>query len=281
MQTVPVIILNYNSSGDCEKCIKFLQRQSGVCAHIIVVDNYSSGQDLAHIREVCKKFNCTLIENRENRGYNAGNNIGLRYAAKQEYEFALIANPDMEFPQTDYLATLIAAMQKDQSVAVIGSDIVSPNGQHQNPMRRDGEWQESWWWFGELLKIRKSHSEIGSATTRYCDKVSGCCLLVRMDFMREIGFFDENVFLYCEEAILSRQVEGAGKRILYLADAQAVHAHIPSQKGDPTKRFRNWLRSRRYFIRHYNGESVFSRAMMNLSAFLYANIFILKAKLKR
>ena len=47
-----------------------------------------------------------------------GNNVGLRYAAEKGYDFALIANPDMEFPQTNYLSNLLVQMQSDDDIVV-------------------------------------------------------------------------------------------------------------------------------------------------------------------
>ena len=38
---VAVIVLNYNSSTDCRKCISDLKRQEGVELEIIIVDNCS------------------------------------------------------------------------------------------------------------------------------------------------------------------------------------------------------------------------------------------------
>ena len=135
---IAIIILNYNSSADCCKCIGYLKAQQGVEQEIIVVDNCSRDEEREAVELLCKEQGCTFIANRENKGYNAGNNIGLLYAAEKGYEYALIANPDMEFPQTDYLATLLAKMQEDEEIVVCGSDIIGADGIHplQNHRRR-------------------------------------------------------------------------------------------------------------------------------------------------
>ena len=64
--TIPIILLNYNSSSDCRKCISFLKRQKGVDIEIVVVDNCSSKDDLTELQTLCKEELCTLIENKEN-----------------------------------------------------------------------------------------------------------------------------------------------------------------------------------------------------------------------
>ena len=76
---VAVIILNYNSSADCCKCVADLKRQEGVELEIIIVDNCSRTEDALAVENLASEQGCTFIAAAENRGYNAGNNIGLRY----------------------------------------------------------------------------------------------------------------------------------------------------------------------------------------------------------
>ena len=261
---IPIILLNYNSSKDCRKCVGFLKRQQDVELEIIIVDNCSQDDDREQIKLLCREYDCTFIPADENRGYNVGNNIGLRYIATKNYKYALIANPDMEFPQTDYLKRMIIKMEEDEQIVVCGSDIVGPDGVHQSPMHRDEDWRASFNWMGELFKQKKSDAYDfidNHRVSHYCHKVSGCCLMVRLSFMLEISYFDEYPFLYCEEAILSRQVEAAGKRMFYTAEAQAMHRHIKSAKGSPIKRFKQWRRSRIYFIKRYSGDTWYGKKL--------------------
>lgn len=282
---IAIIILNYNSSADCCKCINFLKQQQGVDTEIIVVDNCSLEEDRKAVEIICKENDCTFIANNENKGYNAGNNAGLRYAVEKGYEYALIANPDMEFPQTGYIAALLAKMQEDKDIVVCGSDIVGTDGIHQSPMYRDGNWRSSFGWIKDILGKKKKSDAYdfidNYKESHYCHKVSGCCFMIKTAFLEQINFFDEKVFLYCEEAILSRQVEIAGKKMYYLATAQAVHRHVKSEKGNPMKRFKTWGKSRCYFIDHYSQDSWIGKQIAKLSMKMYVLAFVIYNKLKR
>ena len=86
MSKIAIIILNYNSSADCRKCVGFLLRQQGVDLEIIIVANCSRPDDRQAVEVLCKEHGLTYIPAKENRGYNAGNNIGLRYATEKEYK---------------------------------------------------------------------------------------------------------------------------------------------------------------------------------------------------
>ena len=79
---VAVIVLNYNSSADCCKCVADLKRQEGVELEIIIVDNCSRKEDASAVEQLAAEQGCTFIAAAENRGYNAGNNIGLRYSMR-------------------------------------------------------------------------------------------------------------------------------------------------------------------------------------------------------
>ena len=144
----------------------------------------------------------------------------------------------------------------DDDIVVCGSDIVGADGIHQSPMGKDGNWRGAFGWIKDVLGKRKKSDAYdfidNYKESHYCHKVSGCCFMIRMSFLKEISFFDEKVFLYCEEAILSRQVEMNSKKMYYLATAQAVHRHVKSEKGDPVKRFKVWGKSRCYFIDRYS-----------------------------
>lgn len=251
---VPVILLNYNSSSDCRKCVSFLKRQKGVELEIIIVDNCSREDDRDGVEKLSQEQGCTFIPATENRGYNAGNNIGLRYVADKGYKYALIANPDMEFPQEDYIKKLVAKMEQDDTVAVCASDIVNPDGRHQNP-QREATYDEELFWFMEIFRNRKSKKWYLCDFTQsgYCEKVSGCCLLLRMDFVKSIAFFDESVFLYSEESILAKQVKLNNKRMYYMANLNAIHQHIESKKGPSSPRMRILSQSRNYYLQNYSG----------------------------
>ena len=274
---VAVIVLNYNSSTDCRKCISDLKRQEGVELEIIIVDNCSREDDALAAKSLAAEQGCTFIAAKENRGYNAGNNIGLRYAAEKGYEYALIANPDMEFPQKYYVRRMVMEMEKSLNVAVVATDITSPDLQHQNPMMPDPKnWTSSFNWMNAVFHrtSKETPDFIGDfKTSHVCKKVSGCCLMVRINFIEDIGFFNENVFLYCEEAILSKQVEQAGMYMYYVADLQAVHRHIKSTKGNARKRFRTWISSRLYFERHYNYQSRCSHIMKTIGWNSYLAVY--------
>lgn len=283
---IPVILLNYNSSDDCCKCVDFLSRQEGVELEIVIVDNASAPDDAAKVRELCHEFGLTFIAASSNRGYNAGNNIGLRYAASKGYCYAMIANPDMEFPDPAYIATLAAELDSRPEVAVIGSDIVTPEGVHQNPKFRGREdWRNSFSWMRNLIHRRGQINDVPEwvdrpTESKECRCLNGCCLMLRMSFLIETGFFDERTFLYGEEPILGRQAELSGKRMYYFADISAIHDHKKSKEGSSKFCRRHWRHSQLIYIRHYSKQPLYGRILAELSCRLYFALLSINQGLK-
>jgi len=275
MNKIAIVILNYNFSTDCLKCIAFFKNQIDVEFEIIIVDNCSCIEDIAELEVLCKNGNYTLLKSSENRGFSAGNNIGLRYAADKGYEYALIVNPDVEIHETDYLSKMIAKMQLDDDIVVLGSDIVNLEGFHQNPLR-EVSYIEELFCFIELFQrklLKKLTYVIDYCNNGYCEKLSGCCFMIRVSFLEQIGFLDENTFLYCEEPILAKQVQIAGKKMYYLADSQAIHAHIKSKKGNKYKRLNLFMQSRIYYLKKYSGYSNIALFFLLFSKKLYIHIY--------
>ena len=272
---IATIILNYNSSADCRKCIGYLKAQQGVEQEIVVVDNCSCEDDRKAVELLCKEQGCTFIANNENNGYNAGNNVGLRYAAKKGYEFALIANPDMEFPQKDYLTTLLAKMQEDKDIVVCGSDIITPQGVHQNPKKRGTDSLRGYFtWITDILGRNKKGNDNPEwiedpSISKYCRCLNGCCFLIRMNFVERVGFFDENTFLYGEEPILGSQVEESGEKMYYTANTFAVHAHLKSKEGSSTFCNKHWKHSRLYYVKRYSKLPWIKKQLALMSIRLY------------
>ncbi len=280
MEIVATIILNYNSSTDCRKCVSFLKKQRGVKLEIVVVDNCSRADEVEQLRRLCKEQGCTLIENHENRGYNAGNNIGLRYAAEKGYKYAMIANPDMEFPQEDYMARVVAKMDEDLKIAVLGTSIVDAKGLQQNPLDFVSFWSEFLWPM-EMLKYKRSHKSLSTVMdyTRsgYCPIVSGCCFCIRMSFVKQIGYFDENVFLYCEEPILAHQVKKSGMKEYYMSEVMAIHRHISSTKGNTYARMILLCKSRDYKNKYHSNYNAFQVLLLRISSDLRKAIMKIKS----
>jgi GT2 family glycosyltransferase len=286
MLRLGVVILTHDSDEDLPLCLAGLLQQQAVHLDIIVVDNASQTdrrERMCHaFREAMPKAHGIdaglavparyrqgdgiFVSSRSNGGYSAGNNIGARIATALGCTAILIVNPDVRITMPDYLLLLAEALLRDDRNAIAASAIRNLAGANENPMFEPSFRQEL---FAPLSMITRRlfprQRQPLSGTGREMMKLSGCCFLIRSEFLIDIGYFDESVFLYCEEAILAAQIRRAGGQSVYVGDIEALHAHRVSAKGDPVRRQRLWSRSRRYLHKRYIGYGLMQRSALSVS----------------
>lgn len=87
------------------------------------------------------------------------------------------------------------------------------------------------------------------------EKLDGSFFAFRLKDFLEVGGFDENIFLYCEERILGRRFGDAGKKIGLVKDAKYIHCHsvsIDKVYNEVAPKMKLLYESRLYFQRKYN-----------------------------
>ena len=256
-EKVAAIILNYNTNQDCYKCIDYLQKQNWDNLDIYLVDNNSTSD----MKEDLKSYSLEhpeikLVLHDENKGFSAGNNVGLRAAVGNGAKWCLIINPDVELRDANWISQMMASISLYPDAAVVGSNVLLPSGERQNPSRELRYWEELFW-FSYIIrsKLFGFKGYLTEDKQGYCERLSGCCFLIKADFLKEIDFLDEHVFMYCEEPILAKQVRLHGYQELYVNQVTAFHQHFPSQKGNTKKRMQMLFQSREYYLKYYSGYS--------------------------
>jgi len=263
IKKVTVIVLNYNSSDDCKKCIDFLEMQDYKALSIVVVDNASTNSnEKKHLQEICEGKDIQLVFNQENKGFSAGNNIGLRMALKDGAEWMLVINPDVELRDPHYISYVMEQIVKWSQAVVVGTNVLLPSGECQNPMDELTELEECLSIFDPFLRKFKFMNRKRVMQTGYCKKVFGCCFFIKASFLEKINCLDENVFMYCEEAILAKQVEKANYKEVFIKEVTAYHEHYDCQKvGNSSKRLQEYFKSRIYYIENYSDYSFLGKKL--------------------
>lgn len=278
MMKVMAIILNYNSFEDSIHCAKLLKKQENVELLITIVDNASNDSGIEDLRMFCKENDVILVESGVNKGFSAGNNMGLKKATEYKCQYAMIINPDVEIRDADYVLRSVKVMEQDSDIAVLGTNIINMEGQHQNPMREARFLEEVLWPIVIMRnKIKKSLPFIKDySKSGYCEKVTGCCFFVDMSFMEKIEYIDDNVFLYCEEPILAATVKREGKKEYYLHSLTAYHMHQNSEKGNVVVRLERFFESRKYYLEKYSNYGKIKLAIVKASLNLQKKVTISK-----
>ena len=112
MAKVLVVIVTFNALKWIQKCLRSVEK-STLQADVVLIDNGSTDGTLPLVRT---DFPHTrIIETGENLGFGAANNIGLRLALDEGYDFAYLLNQDA-WLEKDTLEKLLAAHKPDWGV---------------------------------------------------------------------------------------------------------------------------------------------------------------------
>jgi GT2 family glycosyltransferase len=175
------------------------------------------------------------IFNNKNVGFGAGHNIALKKVLSNgNSAYHIILNPDVYF-EVGAVSKLYAFMESDKQVGLITPKVLYPDGRLQplckllpSPFtlfsRRFLQFNPFW--------INRLNHWYEMRFTGY-DKVmevpflSGCFMFLRVDSLRQVGLFDERIFLYTEDTDLTRRIHKHYRTIFF---PEAVIYHY-NQRG--------------------------------------------------
>jgi N-acetylglucosaminyl-diphospho-decaprenol L-rhamnosyltransferase len=255
MPEVSAVVVTYNAAPWIERSLDSLR---GTGAEVIVVDNGSTDGTLEIVRE---KFPEARLLEKENRGFGAGNNAGMRVGSGRYF---LLLNPDAWL--TDgALEKLVAFADEHPKAAVVGPRLLNPDGSLQRSVRG---YPTPWRIATEYFFLRKLaprsralNSLFGAGfdheSVRDVDYLFGACLLVRREAVDAVGGFDEDFFLMSEETDWCYRFRQAGWRVFFFPGAEAHH--VVGASLNPA-RFKDVVRGHLQFLSKHQGARVAERA---------------------
>jgi N-acetylglucosaminyl-diphospho-decaprenol L-rhamnosyltransferase len=245
MADVSVVVVTLNSIAYLERCLE------SVSGHeLVVVDHGSTDGTLEVVRE---RFPGARLIEQENRGFGAGMNRGMRAAGGR---YLLLLNADA-WVLRDGVERLQSVADEHPEAAVIGPRLLNPDGSLQPSVRG---FPTLWRLATEYFFLRKlaPRSRLFNAffgagfdhrSTREAEWLGAACLLVRREAVEEVGYFDEDYFLFSEEVDWCWRFRQAGWKVLFFADAEVMH--VFSATYDP-KHFNELVRGHlRFFAKHH------------------------------
>lgn len=268
MNRVAVVILNYISWKETLEIATIVHDRYGFeWGQIIIVDNASPNESF---RELEKKVsgNYVLLKSETNSGYACGNNLGLRYAFQNGFEYAWILNNDILFKDDNLITELLRIFADDSKVAVVNPDIYDPDGNLYNrDSKRRGIFEYTIGAFFYKKKGRVLDEKNGYG---YVYRPQGCCMMVDLKKLSEVDYMDEYTFLYCEEPILAERLLKKDYRCACAYMVKVIHNHSKTVKNVFKKKnmIRIHLKSFDYYLHKYRGFNRIERAICIMFKYL-------------
>ena len=216
-----IVINTFNSDEKIYSCLDSINQDY----KILIIEN-SNNIKFKEVLE--KKYSHLVCElTGENLGYAKGNNLGL---SKVKSKFALILNPDTLIRKESFDNFFDTALRYNDF------SIIAPAIQEKKDI--------------ETLKKNADVYEV--------DSVKGFAMFFNMNKFKDVGFFDDNFFIYFEEIDLCKRLKKLNKKI-YL-DASIKIDHMGGSSHNHSINFEmelsrnwHWMWSTFYYHKKYNG----------------------------
>ncbi|MCP5100427.1 MAG: glycosyltransferase family 2 protein [Chloroflexi bacterium] len=226
IQSVSVIIVNWNGRHHLEMCLPALAEQTYPNFEVVLVDNGSTDDSVPYTQE---RFpDVRIVASSENHGFARGNNIGIRTSSAQ---FIALLNNDTK-PAPNWLTDLVAAANTDPKIGIVASKMLFYD--HPDTINSAGICLDrvgiAWDRLGGLPDTPKSNELVEVFGG------SGGAVLYRREMLDQIGLFDEDYFAYLEDVDLAWRAQLMGWRAVYVETAVVLHHHSASFiEGSPFK----------------------------------------------
>lgn len=259
------VILVYRNTEDIRECLNSIEKKFKNYK-IIIVNGYFDEKTTVIFNEIAVEYDCDFI-NVPNKGYGAGNNRGIEYAIKKyKFKYLIISNPDIivrKFDETIF-------NEQSQQYDVIAPIIKNKNGKNQNPY-----WATENFVAERLIYEGEKYKSIFLLYSGYLiHKVIRTCMLYTflrskyngIDIFAAHGSFfimssrvlneitpiyDENMFLFAEEAYLAHRLKEKKIRIVLSKAIEIYHKEDGSMKFSKINQFDEERKSVVYYYEKY------------------------------
>jgi len=215
-------------------CLDSLNNQSFRDFEVIIINN---GRSEVVPRPQTYTFPCRILSPGSNLGFGAAVNLAIRASSSP---FVAILNDDTE-PDANWLSSLVSELEDDPRVGMWASRI-----QLSGSSALDSA--------GMVICFDGSSKQRGHCqpSSSFCHSQdvlfpSGCAALYRRLMLDEIGLFDEDYFLYCEDTDLGLRGRWAGWTCRYVPEAVVEHRYsgtsgaYSAMKAGYVERNRLWV----------------------------------------
>ncbi len=209
MKTVYAIVVNYGNFEDTSECIKSLLNQNYPCK-VLLVDNGSEMDVVEKLRRAFPEIEVLRLN--ENLGYAGGCNAGIRRVIDRA-DYVFLVNNDVVV-ERDALEKMIGEMERDKRIAAC-QPVVKYYGE-------DVIWSAGTRFFLGYPKLHLKNKKDDIGTFEPPFGLVGCAMLVKTSALKDLGLFDESLFMMHEETDWCTRAKKKGYKLL-VCSAVAYH----------------------------------------------------------
>lgn len=276
---IGMVIVNYNDYETTKRLLDNVKDYK-VLKEIVVVDNKSTDNSLEELRKL-KNKKITIIDSGENKGYSYALNVGCKYLIdKYKSLNIVISNSDIIIESELDIKDLNSYISTKN--VIVGPTIIQGNDLNRG-FKIPTPWQDikqNIVFFGKRVLAKELsypdnyyHKDISKV-----DTVSGCFFMISSKHLEDMGYFDENVFLYYEENIMGIKTKKLGKNIIVCNNVDVIHDHSVSidKSLKRIKKYDILKTSQEYFEKTYNGANKLELFFLKVFRYLTRVLLLIK-----
>jgi len=261
MKKIAIIVLNWKQPKLTLETITSLLKIKQISFEykIILVDNGSSDDSLKIFNQEYKNNNSVkILETKDNLGYAGGNNFGIDYALKNNFDFIILLNNDV-LVDPNFVDELL---KEANNYDIVGPKIYFAPGYeyHKDRYQKKDLGKVIWSMGGQMdwnniygsnIDIDKVDHGQFKKNINNVDFVSGCCLMAGRQVFETIGKLDENYFMYLEDVDFCQRAKMAGFKMACISKSIIWHLNSGSTSGPGHLQNYFITRNRIYFAYKY------------------------------
>ena len=222
---VDIFVVNWNSGDQTLQAIKpFVENKSEkISCNIIIVDNASSDNSTSLLKQ---HSGTTLIINDENKGFGKACNQAYKVSSG---EYILLLNPDT-LSTLKVLEDLVTFLEENPEYAVTGPQQLNDKGEVSKTCARFPTFITAFFqvtglsiMFPKVFTPAPLIMDWDHKESREVDQVMGSYMLIRRSVIEQVGFMDEDYFVYTEDTDLSKRLHDAGYKSYFNTSCIIFH----------------------------------------------------------
>lgn len=234
MLDLSIGIVTYNSENEIGILLKSItDNTSGIDYKITVIDNASTDNTVKIVKENFPSVEVMTMG--ENLGFGHAHNKMLGADSK----YHAVINPDITV-KSNVLCSLVKYLDENPDVAMVTPKILNADGTEQNlPKRRPTRRYMLLGRLSRYIRVFKPIRDEYTMSNVTIDKptqiefCTGCFMVMRTELFKKIGGFDEQFFMYLEDADLTDRIRQYGK-VVFNPDYFVIH----NWEGGSSKSFK-------------------------------------------
>lgn len=259
--SVAVTIVTYNSGRFIRRCLESVLEQQYADKQIFVIDNASTDGT----QDILERFEdrVTVVYNEENSGFAGAQNQAI---AMSHSEWILALNPDVLL-MPGFIAALVAAGEQNSEIGTVCGKLLKMSPDFQ--LASQPTFDSTGIYFTPTLR----HFDRGSGQLdrgeydqfEYVFGATGAAALYRREMVTDISldaeFYDQDFFVYREDADVAWRAQLLGWRTLYVPTAKGYHVRkaLPGNRREMSPDVNMHSVKNRFLLRMKNTTPVLYR----------------------